>query len=569
MAILASPWLAERPARALRRRRSMLVAFLGIYVALLALSIVTSQDPRESYRSLSEVVTLAAFPVALLSVSGERRLRWIFDTPRWWWRRSRAGRPGPVPRRVRFDRCRIRGPFSHVTFSGVRRHDRPPDRADRRSASGGCGAALARSSVGGLGLPDRHQRRAREHPHPQRLASRTWPASGVGWLLWTRRRSWLLLAPAALFVVVLLAPVPVVARAHLGDEPLGRVDLRPALHAAGQMRMVAEHPLVGLGPNMPERRYPIYRHPTASRLNVPHLHDYLRLAERGLPSWWSSSSSSPSRFGPPGAPSVRIREGRLPTSGSEPSPPSSPFLAAAVFRAQLGRHGGAAHGAPAGGALLSASSRSGPEGGRGRVSAFAGYLEVSLGMSNRPSTFISCRRLSSRKAPRSDALQRARPPGSAATDPRPARRRDLGRAAGRPARRRRRDRMIHGYSLIHDDLPALRRRRPAARSRDAAPRYDEATAILAGMRSLSNLTVLAREPSGLAPEVRARAVSRVGEAIGTAGRSAGRWRTSKPRRAGPRRRRQLDRIHRRKTARTISACANSGVSTRASLRRKS
>ena len=49
--------------------------------------------------------------------------------------------------------------------------------------------------------------------------------------------------------------------------------------------MVAEHPLFGIGPNMVERLYPIYRHTSASRLNVPHLHDsYAELAaERGLP----------------------------------------------------------------------------------------------------------------------------------------------------------------------------------------------------------------------------------------------------------------------------------------------
>jgi O-antigen ligase len=50
-------------------------------------------------------------------------------------------------------------------------------------------------------------------------------------------------------------------------------------------RMTAAHPLVGLGPEMAEQRYPIYRHPTASRLNVPHLHNsFVQIAaERGLP----------------------------------------------------------------------------------------------------------------------------------------------------------------------------------------------------------------------------------------------------------------------------------------------
>jgi O-antigen ligase len=51
------------------------------------------------------------------------------------------------------------------------------------------------------------------------------------------------------------------------------------------MTMVAERPLFGLGPEMVERRYPIYRPPSAPRFDVPHLHNsFLQLAaERGLP----------------------------------------------------------------------------------------------------------------------------------------------------------------------------------------------------------------------------------------------------------------------------------------------
>ena len=120
--------------------------------------------------------------------------------------------------------------------------------------------------------------------------------------------------------------------------------------------------------------------------------------------------------------------------------------------------------------------------------------------------------------------------------------------------------MIHGYSLIHAALPALDdddlRRGRATLHRE----YDEATAILAGDALLTlGLTVLAREPSGLAPEVRARAVSRVGEAIGTAGMIGGqvedleaeaRW-PEAPAAA-------LDRIHRRKTGALIGACLELG-----------
>src|SRR5260370_16703427 len=50
--------------------------------------------------------------------------------------------------------------------------------------------------------------------------------------------------------------------------------------------MIAERPVVGLGPDMVDHRYEIYRQPTAPRYWVPHLHDsFLEMAaERGLPS---------------------------------------------------------------------------------------------------------------------------------------------------------------------------------------------------------------------------------------------------------------------------------------------
>ena len=48
--------------------------------------------------------------------------------------------------------------------------------------------------------------------------------------------------------------------------------------------MVQESPLFGIGPEMVKERYPIYRHPTAPKVVVPHLHNsYLqRAAEQGL-----------------------------------------------------------------------------------------------------------------------------------------------------------------------------------------------------------------------------------------------------------------------------------------------
>ncbi len=82
--------------------------------------------------------------------------------------------------------------------------------------------------------------------------------------------------------------------------------------------------------------------------------------------------------------------------------------------------------------------------------------------------------------------------------------------------------MIHCYSLIHDDLPAmddsdLRRGRPSAHKA-----FDEATAILAGDGLLTEaFTVLAHEATHTDPSVRCRLVAELAEAAGQAGMVGG------------------------------------------------
>jgi O-antigen ligase len=50
------------------------------------------------------------------------------------------------------------------------------------------------------------------------------------------------------------------------------------------VQMVQDNPLLGVGPGMVERRYPVYRADDAPRWRVPHLHSNLLQisAERGL-----------------------------------------------------------------------------------------------------------------------------------------------------------------------------------------------------------------------------------------------------------------------------------------------
>jgi len=114
--------------------------------------------------------------------------------------------------------------------------------------------------------------------------------------------------------------------------------------------------------------------------------------------------------------------------------------------------------------------------------------------------------------------------------------------------------MIHTYSLVHDDLPALddddlRRGRPTVHRQ-----FDEATAILAGDSLLTlGMTVLAAEPGTASASCRRRAVALVGEAIGTRGMIGGqmgdleaenRWPDDAPA--------MLEWIHRRKTGALIA-----------------
>ncbi|HTQ78362.1 MAG TPA: O-antigen ligase family protein, partial [Thermoanaerobaculia bacterium] len=99
-----------------------------------------------------------------------------------------------------------------------------------------------------------------------------------------RPRALAALVPAAL-LFVLLAPVPLLSRVlSISDLSDGSNYDRLCMFDAG-LHMIAERPLFGLGPDMVQRLYPLYRHPTAPRYWVPHLHNsFLHLtAERGIP----------------------------------------------------------------------------------------------------------------------------------------------------------------------------------------------------------------------------------------------------------------------------------------------
>ncbi|MCM2269602.1 MAG: polyprenyl synthetase family protein [Thermoanaerobaculia bacterium] len=120
--------------------------------------------------------------------------------------------------------------------------------------------------------------------------------------------------------------------------------------------------------------------------------------------------------------------------------------------------------------------------------------------------------------------------------------------------------LIHTYSLVHDDLPALddddlRRGRPTLHLA-----FDEATAILAGDALLTlGLTALAARPDDVPAAARALAAAQVGEAIGTAGMIGGQVEDLAAERAWPADpAAALERIHLGKTAALIGAALRLG-----------
>ena len=121
--------------------------------------------------------------------------------------------------------------------------------------------------------------------------------------------------------------------------------------------------------------------------------------------------------------------------------------------------------------------------------------------------------------------------------------------------------MVHAYSLIHDDLPAmddddLRRGRPTVHIE-----FDEATAILAGdalqAEAFAHLCIHIKDPAQLIESVRllARAVGAANLVGGQADDlAAERWQSSQPRTLEI-----LESIHRRKTGALICAAIDMGA----------
>lgn len=272
LAMLIAPW--RRGLRQVARAAAPLLVPLGVYVLFLVVSVSFSYEPVVSARRLTELFSIATLLLALLLVRGERRVRYIVDgltlvaagLAAWGLAQYLEGY-GDLHRR-------IRGPFSHyMTFAGV--------------------LLLADVMlIVRLTFPGRRQRW-------RFVALALINLAVVGSLT---RSAWVALAVAATVLVALRAPrslpvwAPLLLVAALLAPPAVRaraasiVDLEDASNydrlcmANAALYMIAERPLFGIGPYLVKLRYPIYRHPTAPRYSVPHLHSSLLqlTAERGL-----------------------------------------------------------------------------------------------------------------------------------------------------------------------------------------------------------------------------------------------------------------------------------------------
>lgn len=284
LAILAAGWVARSPdlAAALRRRldtpesRRLLLP-VGLFCLFLVVSILFSYDPARSREGLSDVFAVASLIVVLLFVRGERRVRLlVIGLASLGAALAMAGLLEYLRGTAQLDLDnRIRGPLSHYqTFAGVllvcdlflmslmafeRRH---------RNVWSWTALVLVNAALLGS------------------LTRGAWIAllAGVTILVVLRspRYLWAYVPAAVLFV--LLAPSTVVARARSITDLRDPSNYDRLCMAYAGVRMISERPLFGLGPETVAPRYPIYRHPSAPRLLVPHLHDsFLQLAaEQGL-----------------------------------------------------------------------------------------------------------------------------------------------------------------------------------------------------------------------------------------------------------------------------------------------
>lgn len=274
LSLLSAPW-RRRLDRADWVVASPLLIPFGLYVLFLLVSIAVSYEPVTSLRALTEVFSLTTTVLAVWLVRGERWVRRVVDGmiavgalfALWGLAQYLMGY-GDLDRR-------IRGPFSHyMTFAGVLLM---------------IDLLLLAAMVCGRGVRSPWRWVALGAINLALVGSLTRSAwlgllVAVTVLVLVRAPRLLLLYPPVALAAVLLAPAPVLQRAQSIAELEDPSNYDRLCMAEAGLHMLAERPLFGIGPELVKPRYAIYRHPTAPRYSVPHLHNNLLQlgAERGL-----------------------------------------------------------------------------------------------------------------------------------------------------------------------------------------------------------------------------------------------------------------------------------------------
>jgi O-antigen ligase len=276
---------------------------MGFYLVFLTASILLSYDVRTSLFSFGETFAMATLYLGPGLVRGERELRRVIDgmiavaalialrgLSQYLWMGF-----GELDQR-------IRGPFSHyMTFSGVLLicdvllvTQMVCGRAARSvwrwvalalinvalvgTMTRGAWVALGGALLCLLAVYGRRGAPGQLGPAGERREPTRGPRH--------RGRRYAAICALALLAVFLAAPAPVLRRASSIFDLRDPSNYDRLCMIDAGLHMIAERPFVGLGPDMVDHRYEIYRHPTAPRYSVPHLHNsFLEMAaERGLPS---------------------------------------------------------------------------------------------------------------------------------------------------------------------------------------------------------------------------------------------------------------------------------------------
>lgn len=287
---------------------------MGFYLVFLTASILLSYDVRTSLFSFGEIFAMATLYLGPGLVRGERELRRLIDgmivvaallalrgLSQYLWMSF-----GELDQR-------IRGPFSHyMTFSGVLLicdvllvTQMVCGRAARSlwrwvalalinaalvgTMTRGAWVALGGALLCLLAVYGRYgRRRGRQQLGPageRRQSPGNLPGEPAREPR-HRGRRYAAICALALLAAFLAAPASVLRRASSIFELHDPSNYDRLCMLDAGLHMIAERPFVGLGPDMVDHRYEIYRQPTAPRYWVPHLHNsFLEIAaERGLPS---------------------------------------------------------------------------------------------------------------------------------------------------------------------------------------------------------------------------------------------------------------------------------------------